>query len=609
MLTTARTSFRHASRAFWRVLGVATVLTLVAVNAEDSADQPSTEPWNVVQDYLDATKAHGTDYAEIRRAQISEEERERRIRDLGSRPDDAPAIAAAVAIIESNGKRTLEAAAEFLLDQFPPSHPENVQQMALDALAMLVGPDWSAVEAYIDSVDEIMTAIEATQHEGIADNDRQRLRELIDRGPRPTTAHAIAAATAIIRSNKPRAHEAAEFLVEQTYALRPTGATVSWPWLGTTTQLGKTALAKLVGPNWTVVQDYLEQTKAWEAADLSIRTAVLNEEETARRLVQLGSRPKAHRAMAAATAILDTEGRHERTRQAAEFLLDHRTRGGAAHALRGAQALAAHFPQYDQWPLRLKQLNSISNVHEPAKAFVSDLARRLEDPVGRATARYFAASYLIQSVSHSWIPEPNRIENEKQALALATGLSAGLETDTFILTRRDIDGVEQPMTFADAEAELLYSLSATRVGGFVSGIDARRVDGTKDSLSNYAGRVVFVDFWATWCGPCIAAFPRLRELNAELPAEHFQIVGVNVDTKLETATDYLLDNPLPWVVWHVGADSEIVRRWRVTGYPTYVLIDPNGMILARQQGTFDEDLRTTITQAVSDVSEPAAATP
>ena len=82
-----------------------------------------------------------------------------------------------------------------------------------------------------------------------------------------------------------------------------------------------------------------------------------------------------------------------------------------------------------------------------------------------------------------------------------------------------------------------------------------------------------------------------------------------VPTRQSSVLDYLLDNPLPWVVWHVGADSEIVRRWRVTGYPTYVLIDPNGMILARQQGTFDEDLRTTITQAVSDVSEPAAATP
>lgn len=602
MLNTVRRSFRGSSQ-LWRVLKVVTVLPLVAVDA----DQPSTEHWEVVQDYLDRTKAYGSDHAEIRRAEIPEEEKERRIRDLGSRPDDAPAIAAAKAIIEANGHRIREAA-EFLLDRFPPNYPGNVQQMALDALATKIGPDWGVVEAYIDSADEIMAAIEATQLESTSAKERQ-LRVLVDRGPRPTTSQAIAAAMAIIRSGGSRSPEAAEFLIEQNYALRPTGAMVSWPWLGTTTRFGEQALAELVGPHWQVVQDYLDQTKAWEAAEQSIRATALDEEETARRLEQLGNRPRAHRASAAASAILDAQGEHEMTRQAAEFLLDYPTRGGAARALRGAQALATHYPDYDQWPLRLKQVNGISNVHEPAKAFVNDLAGSLEDPVARATAQYFAASYLIQSADQRWIPEYERIENQKRALALATGLSAGLETDTFILTKRDIDGAARPMTFADAEAELLESLSATQVGGFVSDVQARRVDGTEDSLSRYAGRVVFVDFWATWCGPCIAAFPKLRELHARLPGRHFQIVGVNVDTELETATDYLLDDPLPWVVWHVGDDSEIVRKWRVTGYPTYVLVAPNGRILARKRGTFDEDLRTMIEQAVTEFTEPAAATP
>ena len=192
---------------------------------------------------------------------------------------------------------------------------------------------------------------------------------------------------------------------------------------------------------------------------------------------------------------------------------------------------------------------------------------------------------------------------------MAAGLSIGIEKEPFVLTKRDIDGQERPMTFADAEAELLYSLQSTTVGGFVSDVQARRVDGTADSLSNYLGHVVLVDFWATWCGPCIATFPKLRDLIAGLPAQHFQIIGVNVDADLETATDYLVDDPLPWIVWHVGDDSEIVRKWRVTGFPTYVLIDAKGMILARNAGTFNEDFRTTIEQAVRDVSEPAAATP
>ena len=73
-----------------------------------------------------------------------------------------------------------------------------------------------------------------------------------------------------------------------------------------------------------------------------------------------------------------------------------------------------------------------------------------------------------------------------------------------------------------------------------------------------------------------------------------------MDEELDTVTDYLADNPLPWIVWHVGKDSELVRRWRITGYPTYVLIDPKGTILNKHAGTFNAELRTEIEQAAQD---------
>ncbi|MDE0178849.1 MAG: TlpA disulfide reductase family protein, partial [Gammaproteobacteria bacterium] len=426
-------------------------------------------------------------------------------------------------------------------------------------------------------------------------------RELINRGPEPRTVDAVAAALAVIDTKGARALEAAEFLIEQTTDLRPTGAMVFSRWLMISAQSGESALIELVGPNWAVIGDYLEQLEARETAERDIRANEPDGKEQSVRLAELGDRPTPSRASAAAIAILDLGGEHEKTRQAAEFLLDHPTRGGAARGLNAAQALAAHFPDYDQWPLRLDQVNGMSNVHPPAKAFINDLADSLEDPIARATARYFAASHLIQSANLQTLPQAERTAHEMQALALATGLSDGIADEVFILMRQDADGTERPMTFADAEGELLYSLRSTTVGGFVSDVTAPRLDGTADSLSNYAGQVVLVDFWATWCGPCIAAFPKLREMTAELPDEHFQIVGINVDTELETAEDYLEDNPLPWVVWHVGDESEIVRKWRVTGFPTYVLIGPEGRILARNAGTFDEDFRTIIEQAVSEL--------
>ena len=86
----------------------------------------------------------------------------------------------------------------------------------------------------------------------------------------------------------------------------------------------------------------------------------------------------------------------------------------------------------------------------------------------------------------------------------------------------------------------------------------------------------------------------------EFPEDRFQIIGVSVDEELDTVLDYLADEPLEWVVWHVGNESELVRRWRVTGYPTYVLVGPDGTIINKHPGAFNAGFRAEIEQAVQD---------
>ena len=534
---------------------------------------------------------YGRKLLEILNADITAQEKERLKRDLGPVPDDSAAVAAAMAIIESNGDRLLDAA-ELLLNRAHPS--ERVQQSVLDAMAGHFGPNWSMVEDYIEYLAESLKAARTAGSDGEA----ARRNEQVDE---PPSWHAASAARAIVESNHERALEAAEFLARQNYSVDPMSFQQMWVrpwWLPANRDFGESALAKLIGPDWNVVQDFVERSKAWKKAELAIRAADVDEEETARRLGELGDAPEAYRAVTAALAIVDAEGAHEKTREAAEFLLDNWIRRGAAKMLRGAQALAAHYPDYDQWPLRLKQVNRLSNIHEPARQFITGLAETLDDPVARATARYFVAGYLIQSANDQQIASDEGLAARERAEELATGLSAGIENEMSVLTRRGTDGTDVPMTFREVEAELRYSLDSTMVGGVVSDVRGKRVDGTEDALADYAGRVVLVDFWATWCGPCIAAFPKLREMVEELPKEHFQIIGVSVDKELEAVTDYLARNPLRWVVWHVGAESELVRRWRVTGFPTYVLIGPEGEVLAKHPGTFSAEFRVEIEQAV-----------
>ncbi len=589
---------RFFRRQFLDFVKVAGLLTLVAAcMAEDSA-VPAPDHWQVVNTYNEAMRAYRTQQWEIRNADVAAEEKERQQEDLGPAPDDSAAVAAAVAIMESDGDRLLDAA-DFLLNRARP--PQDVQQFVLDAVAGHFGPDWSLVEEYLASQAAWLEAA------GSSESDEARVQRLQQGVERPTW-HAVSAARAIVQSSHPRALEAAEFLMEQSYSMIPGSAAMgygSW-WLLRSREFGESNLGELVGPDWTVVRDFAEALKSWQAASQAISAADAAEPEKASRLQELGDAPKAHRAAAAALAIVDVGGAHEKTREAAEFLLDNPTRGGAANMLRGAEALAAHFPDYDQWPLRLEQVNGLSNAHQPARVFITALAETLENPEARATARYFVASYMIQSANNPQFAADERMAWRERAEALVTGLSAGIENEMFVLTGQGPDGDDVPMTFADAEAELRYSLDSTMVGGVVANVGARRLDGTEDTLAAYTGRVVLVDFWATWCGPCIAAFPKLREMVEELPEEHFQIIGVSVDEELDTVTDYLAEEPLPWVVWHVGTDSDLVRRWRVTGFPTYVLIGPGGTILSKHPGTFDAEFRAEIDRAVQRLADMPA---
>ena len=577
-----------------RLLGlvkVAALLPLFAAGVAHANPPSSTDAhWSVIAAHKEAIREHRTKEWEIRTADVSAEEKERLRQDLPPAPDGGPAVDAAVSIIESNGERSMDAA-QFLMDRVRPSEEE--QQLTLDVVTSNIGPDWSLVETYMDSQAAWLAATRAGPGDEAA-------RRIVEQGVSLPTWRAVAAARAVIESRHERALDAAEFLMQQTYSLVPGSSAAflsSW-WLPPSRDLGETTLAELIGPDWKVVEATLEELQTWRKREQAIRAADLDEEERALRLQELGDAPKVYRATAAALAIVDAEGAHEKTREAAEFLLDNPTRGGAAKALRGAQALAAHFPDYDQWPLRLSQVHGLSSVYQPGKSFISDLAETLEDPLARATARYFAASYLIQSANNPQLDAEERRALLASVDELATGLSAGVENETFILTRQGEDGTDVPMTFADAEAELLYSLDSTMVGSVVSDVRARRVDGTEDSLAAYAGRVVLVDFWATWCGPCKDAFPKLRELVDKLPKERFQIIGVSVDAELDTVLDYLAQEPLQWVVWHVGDDSELVRQWRVTGYPTYVLIGPDGTIINKFPGAFNADFRAEIEQAV-----------
>ena len=134
-----------------------------------------------------------------------------------------------------------------------------------------------------------------------------------------------------------------------------------------------------------------------------------------------------------------------------------------------------------------------------------------------------------------------------------------MESQRFGDTRSGSVGASR--TFAEVEADLLRTIRHATVGGTVLEMTGRRLGGTEDRLSAYHGRVVLLNFWATWCVPCIDVLPELRELVAELPADRFALLGISVDEELETVTAFREREPMPWTNWHVGIDSDLARAW------------------------------------------------
>jgi len=108
-------------------------------------------------------------------------------------------------------------------------------------------------------------------------------------------------------------------------------------------------------------------------------------------------------------------------------------------------------------------------------------------------------------------------------------------------------------------------------------------DGNSASLSDYVGKgkYVLVDFWASWCGPCIAEIPVLVEVYNSYKGDKFEILGVAVWEKREVTMNYLESNNTPWPQI-IGADDIPTELYGITGIPHIILFGPDGKIVARR---------------------------
>ena len=103
------------------------------------------------------------------------------------------------------------------------------------------------------------------------------------------------------------------------------------------------------------------------------------------------------------------------------------------------------------------------------------------------------------------------------------------------------------------------------------------------NLEQYRGKVVYLDFWASWCKPCRKSFPWMNSMVERYPAQEFKIVTINLDRDPEAMLDFLARVPARFEIYHDPAGT-LAEKFQLQGMPTSYLIDQSGQVVSGHIG-------------------------
>jgi len=197
------------------------------------------------------------------------------------------------------------------------------------------------------------------------------------------------------------------------------------------------------------------------------------------------------------------------------------------------------------------------------------------------------------------------------AMTLANALSLNLKTEE---AAKEISDLAKHFQSAEAPAIEQTAKSLIGLSNFLNlpgkpiELTGTRLNGEPlDFAKEFKGKAVLVDFWATWCGPCLAEFPRMKQLYDIYHPHGFEIVGISLDDEKEIVQQFVEANEIPWpIVFNprkedqTGWDDPNARRYGIMALPTMIFVGADGNVKSIEvRGPMLEQL---LAEAYPDVS-------
>ncbi len=291
-----------------------------------------------------------------------------------------------------------------------------------------------------------------------------------------------------------------------------------------------------------------------------------------------------------ALAMAEADPKDETGFNAALFVVEKAGRFGSGKEVDSAVAIISDHHMAD--PKVKGLLSVLAGAGPSGQKFLQSAAEKATDKEVKGLANYYLGLKVADEIEQE--EDGKRIDEliarATEFLDKATKEASGAKVGESTIGKE-----------VATQLEAFKAIKSIAVGKALPEIEGTDLDGKKIKLSSYKGKVVLVDIWATWCGPCRAMIPHERDLVKNLKDKPFVLLSVSCDDQQETLTKFLEKEAMPWAHWFDGRRGSVAKTFRVNAFPTLYLIDHTGVIRHKWVGSpGTEKLDTAVEELVTE---------